>query len=68
MHNPSATEARLKEKVARVEAGLQKIANGGGDPSSITERMQQFPELMRVGKVKEAEGLLDRVLKELEEK
>lgn len=65
-HNPSAMEARLKEKLARVEAGVQKIASGGGDPSSIAEKMQQFPELMRVGKVKEAEGLLDRVLKELE--
>ena len=66
--NPSVTEASLKEKLARVEAGVQKIASSGGDPSSIAEKMQQFPELMRVGKVKEAEDLLDRVLKELEAK
>jgi Spy/CpxP family protein refolding chaperone len=65
-YNPPAMEARLKEKVARIEAGVQKIVNGGGDPSSITGKMQRFPELMRVGKVKEAEGLLDRVLTELE--
>ena len=67
-HNPSAMEVRLKEKLARVEAGVQKIASSGGDPSSIAEKMQPFPELMRVGKVKEAEGLLDRVLNELEAK
>jgi len=67
-HAPSVLEARLKEKLARVEAGVQKLANSGGDPSSIAEKMQPFPELMRAGKVKEAEALLDRVLKELEAK
>ena len=67
-HAPSALESRLKQKLARVEAGVQKLATSGGDPSSIAEKMQQFPELMRVGKVKEAEGLLDRALKELEAK
>jgi Spy/CpxP family protein refolding chaperone len=67
-HNPSALEARLKEKVARVEAGLQKTASNGGNPSSIAEKMQPFPELMRVGKVQEAEALLDKVLRELEAK
>jgi uncharacterized membrane protein len=67
-YSPSAMEARLKEKVARVEAGLQKLANGGRDPSSIMEKMQPFPELMRAGKVKEAEELLDRVLGEVEAK
>jgi Spy/CpxP family protein refolding chaperone len=67
-HSPSAIEARLKEKLSRVEAGVQKLASNGSDPSSITEKMQQFPELMRTGKVKEAEALLDRVVKELEAK
>ena len=65
---PSALESRLKEKLARVEAGVQRLASSGGDPSLIAEKMQQFPELMRVGKVKEAEVLLDRVLKEIEAK
>jgi hypothetical protein len=67
-HNASALEARPKEKVARVEAGMQKLANSGGGPSSIAQKMQRFPELMRGGKVKEAEALLDRVLNELEAK
>ncbi len=61
-------EAKLKDKLSRVEAGVQKLASNGGDPSAVAEKMQQFPELMRAGKVKEAEALLDRVLKELEAK
>jgi hypothetical protein len=65
---PSAAESRLKEKLGRVEAGVQKLASNGGDPSSIGEKMQKFPELMRAGKVKAAEDLLDGVLKELEAK
>ena len=67
-HNPSSVEARLKAKLASVEAGAQKFASNGGDPSSITEKMQQFPVLLHAGKMKEAEALLDRVLKELEAK
>lgn len=67
-HAPSVVEMRLKEKLAQVETGVQKFAGSGGDPSSIAEKMQKFPELMRAGKVKEAEALLDRVLTELEAK
>ena len=65
---PSAAESRLKEKLGRVEAGVQKLASNGGDPSSIEEKMRKFPELMRKGKVKAAEELLDGVLNELEGK
>jgi hypothetical protein len=64
----SAVESRLKEKVGRVEAGVQKLASNGGDPSSIEAKMRKFPELMREGKVKAAEELLDGVLNELEGK
>ena len=67
-YTPSAVESRLKEKLARVEAGVQKLASNGGDPSSIGEKMQKFPELMRQGKVKAAEEFLDGVLEELEGK
>jgi hypothetical protein len=67
-YTPSAAESRLKEKLRRVEAGVQKLASNGGDPSSIEEKMQKFPELMREGKVKAAEELLDGVLNELEGK
>src|SRR6516225_6434678 len=57
-YTPSAVESRLKEKLARVEAGVQKLASNGGDPSSIGEKMQKFTELIRQGKVKAAEELL----------
>jgi len=67
-YNPSSVETRLKAKLASVEAGTQKLAGNGGDPSSIAETMQQFPVLMNAGKLKEAEALLDRVLKELDAK
>jgi len=67
-YTPSAAESRLKEKLARVQAGVQKLASNGGDPSSIGEKMQKFPELMRQGKVKAAEEFLDGVLEELEGK
>ena len=67
-YTPSAVESRLKEKLARVEAGVQKLASNGGDPSSIQEKMRNFPELMREGKVKAAEELLDGVLNDLEGK
>lgn len=67
-HNPAAIEARLKEKLARVEAGVQKIVSGGGQPVSIMAKMQSLPELMRLGKVEEAEGLLDQVLNQLDAK
>jgi hypothetical protein len=64
----SVVESRLKEKLGRVEAGVQKLASNGGDPSSIEEKMRKFPELIREGKVKAAEELLDGVLNELEGK
>ena len=67
-YTASAVESRLKEKLGRVEAGIQKLASNGGDPSSIGEKMQKFPELVREGKVKAAEELLDVVLNELEAK
>jgi hypothetical protein len=64
----SAAESRLKEKLGRVEAGLQKLGSNGSDPSSLGEKMQKFPELMREGRMKAAEDLLDGVLNELEGK
>jgi hypothetical protein len=67
-YKPAAIEARLTEKVGLVESRIQDLAGKGCDASAIAEKMQQFPELMRLGKVKEAEALLDRVLKELDAK
>ena len=67
-YKPQAIESRLKDKLEMVEAGVQELAGKGLDASSVVEKMQRFSELMQVGKVKEAEALLDRALKELDAK
>jgi Spy/CpxP family protein refolding chaperone len=67
-YNPSAIETRLKDKMSIIESKMQDLASNGRDPSAIAQKMQEFPELMRLGKVKAAEALLDGVLKELDAK
>jgi len=57
---------RLTEKVERVTAGAQKMADGGRDPSAILKTMEgKFKPLIEAGKVLEAEAVLDRVLEQL---
>jgi Spy/CpxP family protein refolding chaperone len=57
---------RLTEKVERVTAGAQKMADGGRDPSQILKTMEEkFKPLIEAGKVIEAEAALDRVLEQL---
>lgn len=58
-------EQRLKLKIARIEREVQRRANAGHPPFDAVELMQKLPPLMQQGKVKEAEALLDRVLKTL---
>ena len=54
---------RLTEKVERVQAGAQKWAESGRDPSAILKTMEEkFKPLMDAGKITEAEAELDRVL------
>ncbi len=61
--DPEAMRKRLTEKVALVQAGAQKWAESGRDPSAIGQAMQEkFKPLMDAGKVKEAEAELDRLL------
>ena len=67
-YNPSAIETKLKDKLLIIESKMQDLATNGRDASSIAEKMQAFPELMRLGKVKAAEALLDGVLKDLDAK
>jgi Spy/CpxP family protein refolding chaperone len=60
------TVRRLTEKVERVKAGAQKWADSGHDPSEIFTIMQEkFQPLMQVGKIVEAEAVVDGVLKKL---
>ena len=67
-YNPAAIETKLKDKMLIIESKMQDLASNGRDPSSVAEKMQGFPELMRLGKVKAAEALLDGILKELDSK
>jgi Spy/CpxP family protein refolding chaperone len=61
-----ATRKRLTGKVQEVEAGMQKWAESGRDPSSIAQEMEEkFKPLIEAGKVSEAEAAVDRVLQEL---
>jgi Spy/CpxP family protein refolding chaperone len=60
------TRQRLTAKVERVQAGAQKWAESGRDPSDILKTMEEkFKPLMEAGKVTEAETELDRVLEQL---
>lgn len=61
-------ETRLRSKVEKIHAGVQALAESGTQPSDIAAIMDQFQPLMKEGKVKEAEALLDRALKLVEEK
>jgi Spy/CpxP family protein refolding chaperone len=57
------TRQRLTEKVERVQAGAQKWAESGRDPSAILKTMEEkFKPLMDAGKITAAEAELDRVL------
>jgi len=56
----------IPEKLEKVKTGVERWQNEGRDPSAIAQLMQEFSPLMQEGKFKEAEALLDRALKQLE--
>ncbi|MBC8351872.1 MAG: periplasmic heavy metal sensor [Planctomycetes bacterium] len=56
-------EMRLKAKLSRIEKEIQTRAQGGHPPFDVVGLMQKFPELMQNGQAREAEALLDRVMK-----
>lgn len=56
-------QRKLQNKIQSVQEGVQDWQNEGRDPSSIAEVMQEFEPLMKAGKHKEAEAVLDRALK-----
>ena len=57
----------LEGKLKNVQEGVQGWQNEGRDPSKVAEIMQEFEPLMKQGKHKDAEALLDRALKLLNE-
>jgi Spy/CpxP family protein refolding chaperone len=62
---PSLEEVqrKLQNKIHSVQEGVQGWQGEGRDPSPIAEIMQEFDPLMKAGKHKEAEAVLDRALK-----
>jgi len=62
------TPKRLTEKVERVQAGAEKWASSGRDPSAIAKTMEEkVKPLLDAGKITEAEAELDRILEQLKQ-
>jgi|ERR1044071_1390492 Spy/CpxP family protein refolding chaperone len=62
-----AVQRVLEGKMKNVQEGAQRWQNEGRDPSKVAEIMQEFEPLMKEGRHKEAEAVLDRALKLLRE-
>ena len=62
---PQFPPEAIRQKMEKVQAGVEAWQSAGRDPSAIGEIMQEFEPAMRTGKVKEAEAVLDRALKAL---
>lgn len=57
--------ARFEGKIQRIQAGVQQWQQSGRDPAPIGRIMQEFDPLMKQGRHREAEAVLDRALAEL---
>jgi hypothetical protein len=66
IRSPQEVQRVFEGKLQQVQDGVQRWQNDGRDPSSVAEIMQEFEPLMKDGKHKEAEALLDRALKLLQ--
>jgi len=60
---PEAVQRVLEGKLKNVQEGVQGWQNEGRDPSKVAEIMQELEPLMKAGRLKDAEAMLDRVLK-----
>jgi len=67
LRSPEEVQRLLQAKLQKVQDGVQRWQNDGRDPSAVAEIMQEFEPLMKQGKHKDAEALLDRALKLLNE-
>jgi hypothetical protein len=56
------TQQRLKAKIASIQAEMNSQAQAGNPPFEAQGQLQKFPELMQLGRVHEAEAVLDRVM------
>jgi Spy/CpxP family protein refolding chaperone len=66
IRSPQEVQRVLEGKLQQVQDGVLRWQNDGRDPSSVAEIMQEFEPLMKDGKHREAEALLDRALKLLQ--
>jgi len=67
IRSPEEVQRVLQGKMQKVQEGVQRWQNEGRDPREVGEIMQEFEPLMKEGKHKEAEAVLDRALKLLRE-
>lgn len=56
----------IPQKMEKVKTGVQKWQDEGRDPSQVGELMQGFEPLMKEGRFKEAEELLNKALRILD--
>jgi hypothetical protein len=57
---------RLQRKMQRVQQGIRRWQRERRDPRPVGEILEQLEPLIRQGKIKEAEAVLDRALELLE--
>jgi len=67
LRSPQEVQRVLEGKLQKIQDGVQRWQNDGHDPSAVAEIMQDFEPLMKDAKHKQAEALLDRALKLLQE-
>lgn len=58
--------ATLQAKMQRLQIGLRRLQQSGGDAAEIAKLMKDFGPLMQKQQVKDAESLVDQALKLLE--
>ena len=67
LRSPEEVQRLLQGKLQKIQDGVQRWQNDGRAPSTVAEIMQEFEPLMKQGKHKDADALLDRALKLLNE-
>jgi Spy/CpxP family protein refolding chaperone len=67
IRSPEEVQRVLQGKMEKIQAGVQRWQNDGRDSSAVAEIMQELEPLMKQGKHKDAEALLERALKLLNE-
>jgi spore coat protein CotH/Spy/CpxP family protein refolding chaperone len=63
--SPESPERRLKAKLSMIEAEVHSRTTNGQPPTDVVDLMRKFPALMQSGRLREADALLDQVLRTL---